>query len=474
MNHNNFYALLLLCLLMVAQPAVAQDMLSQLNAMQQQVEMLRGEVRQKQQQLDTIQQQLDTLMRMQSGATAQRSTPSTPVETTEQTERAIQTKTTPPLFAGSSDDAEVLFSNEKAFATGDKQQAWPGWLNTFNINGNIALRYMAGSQQQFNQGFSDTFRLSDFNLDFSFEPTSRLDVNLGLALQEVQIKVPVRQGLKIDTNSSIKHQFIIKYASADYTFADAFRLRFGAFLTPFGVYNESLHADYDSRLVERPFLSTEIIPAPWTQLGIQLHGDIALSPAWLVNYALYTGNGLEAAQEKNGVIKSSRISDMTHQLVSRFNSNRALGGRLGLNGNNGQHHFEWGISAYHGAWNPLATLNLDMLGSDIWYHYRGLDLRAEWALARQGMLAGRQYNYGWYTQAAYRWSMIEPVFRLGRLRNRYTNKNVAFVDDRLRYSIGLNTYLGKFFILKTAYSDTAFSALPSHDHTFSSTLTAGF
>jgi len=287
-------------------------------------------------------------------------------------------------------------------------------------------------------------------------------------------KNPVRQGLKIDDNGVFNHQFVIKYAFADYKFKDWFQLRFGAFLTPFGVYNESLHADYDSKLVERPFLAEEIVPAPWTQLGVQLHGDLMFSPAWQMNYAIYSSNGLEAEQDNNGVLKSSRIKDMSHQLVSRFNSNRATGGRLGLLGNDGQHHFEWGVSTYRGAWNPLATLNLNMLGSDVWYRYKGLDLRAEWALAAQEMAVGKQYNYGWYTQMAYRWRLYEPVLRFDRLRNRYFNKNGAFVDDRHRFSVGLNLYLGKFFILKTSFSESIFSVAQRHDHRVISTLTAGF
>ncbi|MDQ6968974.1 MAG: hypothetical protein Q9M16_00505, partial [Mariprofundus sp.] len=276
------------------------------------------------------------------------------------------------------------------------------------------------------------------------------------------------------SNSQFKHQFVVKYAFADYTFRQWLRLRFGAFLTPFGVYNESLHSDYDSKLVERPFLSEEIIPAPWTQLGIQLHGDFIFTPAWQMNYAVYTGNGIEALQDKKGVIESSRLRDMTHQLVSRFNSNRAIGGRFGLLGNDGLHHFEMGVSAYHGAWNPLATLNLNILGSDLWYHDNGLDVRAEWAVVAQDIAFGKQYDYSWYAQAAYRWELLEPVFRFDRLRNRFFDKKGPFIDDRHRYSVGLNLYLGKFFILKTSYSETTFSVARRHDHRVTSTLTAGF
>jgi len=503
---------LFLALLVLAYPAKAEDVLGLLQEMQRQIQTLRDEVSQKQQQIDLIQNRLEQVISSQESQQLLSTESEPPVVATQATEQAeasgqtqeaieqvqpeeTQTEGQPHTVEhavvaptptrkktqDSSDqsaqavsDDEVLFSDGSVFTSEEPQEVWPGWLNTFNINGNLALRFEAGSNQQFNQGFSDTFKLSDFNLDFSFEPTSKLDVNLGLQMQETFVKSPVREGLKINDTKAVKHQFVVKYAFADYTFTDWLRLRFGAFLTPFGVYNESLHSDYDSRLVERPFLSEEIIPAPWTQLGVQLHGDFDLSPAWRLHYAMYMGNGLEAVQDKKGVIKSSRISDMTHQLVSRFNSNRAIGGRLGLLGNDGQHHFELGISSYHGAWDPLATLNLDMLGADIWYHYNGLDLRAEWALARQDIVGGKQYNYGWYTQAAYRWKMFEPVFRFGRLRNRFFNDNGAFIDDRHRFSAGLNLYLGKFFILKMAYSETVFSAVRRHDHRFMSTLTAGF
>jgi len=143
--------------------------------------------------------------------------------------------------------------------------------------------------------------------------------------------------------------------------------------------------------------------------------------------------------------------------------------------NDGQHHFEFGLSAYHGAWNPMATLDLNMVGSDIWYHYNGLDLRAEWALAAQDMALGKYHNYSWFTQAAYRWHLYEPVVRFDRLRSRYVDPiGAPFIDDRHRYSVGLNLYLGKFFILKTSYSATNFSVAQRHDHRFISALTAGF
>jgi len=478
----------LCCLLLAAvQPARAADTFKQLQAMQLQIQSLRDDVKQKQQQMDQMQHQLEQLMHVQQMLMSDLTSSSTSnVSAAKPNASADKFNTSDKRSADPASahavasqqqagrDDEVLFMDSAVFATDKPTEAWPGWLNTFNINGNIALRYEAGSNQQFNQGFTDTFRLSDFNLDFSFAPTAQLNVGLGLQMQELKVKNPVRQGLKIDSNSQFKHQFVIEYAFADYVFQQWFQLRFGAFLTPFGVYNESLHTDYDSKLVERPFLSEEIIPAPWTQLGIQLHGAVVLTPAWEVNYAVYTGNGIEALQDKNGIIKSSRIKDMTHQLVSRFNSNRAVGSRVGVLVNDGQQHFEMGISTYHGAWDPMATLNLNMLGSDVWYHYKGLDLRAEWALAVQDVALGKQYDYSWYTQAAYRWHLLEPVLRFDRLRNRYFNQNGPIVDDRHRYTLGLNIYLGKFFVLKNSYSESIFSVAQRHDHRFVSTLTAGF
>jgi len=461
-----------LLLLSMTTPVIAEDILGQLQLMQRQIQALQDEVHQKQQQIDLMKNKLDQVIKQQELQQSQLS--SVPRQKEPAGSKSVFEQANADKNPKTSSDDEVLFSDGAVFASGEQQERWPGWLNTFNINGNTSLRFEAGSNQQFNQGFSDTFRLSDFNLDFSFEPTSVLDVRLGLQMKELITKNPVRQGLKIDDNGAFNHQFVIKYAYADYEFNEWFRLRFGAFLTPFGVYNESLHTDYDAKLVERPFLSEEIVPAPWTQLGAQLYGDVMITPAWHMNYAVYMSNGLEAAQDKNGVIKSSRISDMSHQLVSRFNSNRATGGRLGLLANDGQHHFEFGLSAYHGAWNPNATLNLNMLGSDVWYHYDGLDLRAEWALAAQDIAQGKQYDYSWYTQAAYRWHLFEPVLRFDRLRNRYVDQNGAFIDDRHRYSVGLNFYLGKFFILKTSYAETIFSVARRHDHRFISALTAGF
>ncbi len=501
--------ILLFCLLVLPTTGVWAedvDIAGQLLNIQKQMEILQGELKHKQLQVDHMQQQLNQLLQQagKQGASdpgvrvfepiaastgvhktvsktrvAEQKATSQPAPNKEQRfqQPKASAKTIAAAPAGTlaaAKDDEVLFTDASVFASGEEEQAaWPGWLNTFNINGDIALRYESGSNQQFAQGFTDTFRLSDFNLDFSFEPTAKLDVNLSLQMQELKIKNPVREGQKIDSTSTFRHQFVVKYAFADYSFDQLFRLRFGAFLTPFGVYNESLYSDYNSKLVERPFVNAEIVPTPWTQLGAQLHGDYNLSPAWQLNYALYMSNGLEALQEK-GAIKSSRIRDMSHQLVSRFNSHHGVGGRVGALGNSGQHQFEFGLSAFHSAWNPLATLNLNLFGSDLWYHYRGLDLRGEWALAIQDIAFGKQYDYGWYAQAAYRWRMLEPVFRFGRLRNRYVDQNGPFIDFRHRYSFGLNLYLGKFFVLKTAYSETSFSALRRHDHRVTSTLTAGF
>ncbi len=473
----------MLLLLMMATPVIAEDVLGQLQSMQRQIQALQDEVQQKQDQIDLMRNKIDQVIKQQELQQSELSRSSEAVEpNSPKAEQSPSTKAATAKSAKNISDDEVLFSDAEVFASGEEKESWPGWLNTFNINGNTALRFEAGSSnnpnQQFNQGFTDTFRLSDFNLDFSFEPTSVLDVKLGLQIKELITKNPVRQGLKIDDTGVFNHQFVIKYAYADYEFKEWFRLRFGAFLTPFGVYNESLHSDYDSKMIERPFLSEEIVPAPWTQLGVQLHGDADISPAWQLNYAVYMSNGLEAVPDDNGVLKNTtRISDMSHQLVSRFNSNRVTGGRVGVLANDGQHHFELGLSAYHGAWNPNATLNLNMVGSDIWYHYNGLDLRAEWALAAQEMALGKYHNYSWFTQAAYRWRLYEPVVRFDRLRNRYADTIgavVPVIDERHRYSVGMNLYLGKFFILKTSYSATTFSVPRRHDHRFISALTAGF
>ncbi|MDZ7344751.1 MAG: TonB-dependent receptor [candidate division KSB1 bacterium] len=179
----------------------------------------------------------------------------------------------------------------------------------------------------------------------------------------------------------------LETALVDVLLALSVNLRAGILLTPIGRFNIA-HDAPRYNVVDRPLVSTQIIPATWSEVGAGFFGAFYLSAFDRLTYEIYAVNGLQ-----DGVVLGSgegtRIPEGKSQEIFAEDNNGspALAGRLAYNPRFGG---EFGVSFYTGRYNTYAAegamidepRRARILAFDAEYRWRRWQFRGEAALAR--------------------------------------------------------------------------------------------
>ncbi|MEX2181621.1 MAG: hypothetical protein WD771_06225 [Gemmatimonadaceae bacterium] len=144
-------------------------------------------------------------------------------------------------------------------------------------------------------------------------------------------------------------EIALETALLDFTVTPSLVLRAGIILPPVGAFNVN-HDSPRWNFVDRPLVSTEIIPATLSEIGFGVHGRLA-PPGFGLTYDLYATNGLG-----DGVILSpsgrTRLGDgkREEQFAEDNNGSPAYSGRLAA-----QHATlgEVGVSFYTALYNSF-------------------------------------------------------------------------------------------------------------------------
>lgn len=83
----------------------------------------------------------------------------------------------------------------------------------------------------------------------------------------------------------------IEFAAVDYAFHPLFNLRGGIILNPIGMFNQN-HDGPKWEFTDRPLVSTEMLPATWSNVGFGLHGKW-FRRKWAIAYEAYVSNGFD-------------------------------------------------------------------------------------------------------------------------------------------------------------------------------------
>jgi hypothetical protein len=237
-------------------------------------------------------------------------------------------------------------------------------------------------------------------------------------------------------------------------------VRAGLLRVPFGAEDESRHPLF-SRLVTRPYALSEVVPLPWTNLGVATNGTIKV-PFGTLSSSFMVSNGLVMGR----TIRESRpiLGEPDN------NSNKALTGRLGFSL---PLDAQFGISGHFGARDPNDRKNLALGGLDGTIKVGGFELRGEYAGAlldtELGVLKAIQFTaasfiphipmpdakvggwaYGWHLQAGRWWG--ERTFLLTRLdRLRYVDYTRSLERSWDRIALGMDFYPQPLLVLKTEF-----------------------
>ena len=181
-------------------------------------------------------------------------------------------------------------------------------------------------------------------------------------------------------------EIALETALMDFTITPSFILRGGILLPPIGAFNVN-HDSPRYDFVERPLVSTGIIPATLSEVGFGAHGRLA-PRGFALSYDVYLVNGLG-----DGVLlnETGRTDIPSGKMESRFeednNGSPAVSARVAA-----QHRTlgEVGVSWYGGIYNTWRVegepvdekRRLDLFAVDFNTEIRGVSLRGEAAWAR--------------------------------------------------------------------------------------------
>jgi len=243
-------------------------------------------------------------------------------------------------------------------------------------------------------------------------------------------------------------EIALEYGYLGYTGIKNFRIMAGKFIVPFGRFNKDLHPSWINKMADTPLGFHNILPGTYSDVGVWLTGAFPLNREGgsRLTYDVFGVNGLLG--EEGGDIRDFRdnIGDETEEQVNGRDTNKAVGGRLGLEFL--PQGFDVGGSVYTGNYSDNADvdLNLTMFGADAAWRGSGLEVRAEFVTASQETTTGDLTKTGGYGQAAYaihsRW---EPVVR-------FSFRNMPGDElDQSRLSFGLNFYISSASAVRANY-----------------------
>jgi hypothetical protein len=188
----------------------------------------------------------------------------------------------------------------------------------------------------------------------------------------------------------------VEQAWMDYWFMPNIGLRIGAMLTPFNRFDE-IHDPLSNPLVTRPQMARELGVSAWKEAGVDLHGYLRLNKSLLMDFDLYSINGLGSGANLRG---SRQYRDN--------NEDKGFGARASFVVADA---YELGLSGYRGAWDDESEYELRMLGVHARLRTPLADLHAEYTSARSENPepTGEGVMSGYFIQAV---RELHPKFRV--------------------------------------------------------------
>lgn len=275
------------------------------------------------------------------------------------------------------------------------------------LGGNTAI----GGYAEMNSNFE---RQDGIDEGFSFE-NRRFNVFLYSAISE---RVKFTSELEFEHGTE---EIKLETALVDVLLSTLINLRAGILLSPIGRFNIA-HDSPRYNVIDRPLVSTQIIPATLSEVGAGFLGAFYVTPFDRLTYEVYAVNGLS-----DGVVlgngEGTRLSSGKSEEAfgEDNNGSPAFTGRLAYNPRFGG---EFGISFYTGRYNTykLDGLPVDdprsvrLFALDADYRWRRWHFRGEAALAQvdvasdqvdDDLLAARQR--GFYVESNYTF-LRRPLF----------------------------------------------------------------
>ncbi len=247
--------------------------------------------------------------------------------------------------------------------------------------------------------------------------------------------------LEVQTKEAMKPE--IEQAWAGFTASEAFQLKLGLYLVPFGKYNVAGRA-FQTSLVEAPYPVGEFYPSSWRDLGVLVEGKIGF-----LQYAAFLGNGLAEGEDLRA-----------GQQFKDNNSDKGKGLRLGLLASP---NLELGASYYTGKYDQANERTLSLQGVDATWTAPNFNMKAEYLRATMDNPAPfiQGIAEGFFVQLWINLGNLSPVLAYEKFiyEDSFHGPGVAaplqsglgLFSDHSRWAFGFVYSLNQNFLLKIEY-----------------------
>ncbi|MES3033018.1 MAG: hypothetical protein V4813_03360 [Gemmatimonadota bacterium] len=312
--------------------------------------------------------------------------------------------------------------------------------DTGNVQGSIYTRPFIGAAAQtaiggYAEGNTNYFRQDGVSDGFSME-LRRFNIFL---FSSVGQRLRFISELEFEKGTE---EIALETALLDFQIDPALVLRAGIILPPIGAFNQN-HDSPRWEFVDRPLVSTRIIPSTLSEVGFGALGRIAVPGVrgMTMTYDAYLTNGLGDGVILNGEGRTLLAAGKREeQFAEDNNGSPAISGRLALQRGR---MLEVGLSYYGGIYNTFRVEGVDVdqrrrlsiAALDLATSLGPLSLRGEAAMVRVGVPANLAEVFG-DQQRGVHVDAVLPVWRprLAGLRNAVVNAalRLEYVD----YNVG--------------------------------------
>lgn len=245
----------------------------------------------------------------------------------------------------------------------------------------------------------------------------------------------------------------LEQAFIEWQFSRNNNLKFGQFLIPVGILNET-HEPDTFYGVERNKVEAEVIPATWWETGVMLSGNLSES----FSYDVAVHSGLNLADEDTNTIETFRIRSARQKSAEANGNNLAFTSRLSFVPAPG---FSMGVTAQYQTDMlqgvvPGEDASALLLEANAVYQSENFGVRAlysAWDIDNDNFeTAGADDPSGWYIEPSYK--LTESLGIFARYSEVDPSRGDRPTEKTELIDVGFNYWLNPQVVLKADYQDS--------------------
>jgi hypothetical protein len=254
----------------------------------------------------------------------------------------------------------------------------------------------------------------------------------------VQGRLGQKFGFAVEARARGVESFDINQAWAGYLASQAFTVRAGLYLVPFGSWNTASRP-HETVLIRTPLNLEQLYPSSWRDLGLVIEGRVGP-----LTYAAYLGNGLA-----EGGVGADPYLPVVQQF-SDNNTDKSKGGRLGLLAGSA---IRAGLSYYTGKYDDQDMRDIILEGADFAWVTPEWELHGEYtkSFVENPAPFERGESEGFAIWASMGFRSFQPVgsYQSVKITDAYHLGDA--VIDRSRWTAGFRFVLSQTLFVKFEY-----------------------